>query len=188
MPKITINTTDGSALEFELSADRYRIGRAQDNDLVVPDGSVSSYHGEIIVQGNSIEFNDLGSTNGTHVNGQRVENATINPGEDFRIGSCPVLLHADAATQPAYEPAADDAAPAASDAPDIGSSWQSPSMANQPAAVITGLGTTPCPTHLRSGFGPKAKRKQGGGALIALGVLGIVTCIAAAVMILQMGA
>lgn len=184
MPKITINTTDGSALEFELTAERYRIGRAQDNDLVVPDGSVSSYHGEIIVQGDSIDFQDLGSTNGTHVNGQRVEKASIAPGQDFRIGNCTVVLHAEAPAQPAYEPAEapsfEDSSAAVAQ-PNLGGSW------GVQSSVGAGLGDTPCPTQLRRGFGPKPKKKMEGGGLIALGVLGIIACVAAAFMILQMG-
>lgn len=189
MPKITINTTDGSSLEFELTADRYRIGRAQDNDLVVPDGSVSSYHGEIFVQGDSIEFHDLGSTNGTHVNGQRVEKASVGPGQDFRIGSCAVFL-AGAAAEEEEAPASEDDSPYEAPEPDFSSAgsggWASSGPTNS-AAAITGLGATPCPTHLRQGFGPKTKKKTAGGGLILLGVLGIAACAAGAFMILQMG-
>ncbi|TLD68742.1 FHA domain-containing protein [Phragmitibacter flavus] len=197
MPKIRINTTDGSTLEFELEAERYRIGRAQDNDLVVPDGSVSSYHGEIFVTPNGIDFHDLGSTNGTHVNGQRVEKASLSHGEEFRIGSCPVVYEGDA---PASAPASADegSAPAPTsiyedDAsePDFsnesaGSGWEPATVTNS-AAAITGLGATPCPAHMRQGFGPKAKKKQAGSGLMILGILGIVSCIAGVVMILQMG-
>src|SRR4051794_25231324 len=87
MPKLHFTTPDGATHEFELTADRARIGRADDNDFVLPDGSVSSRHGEIIRKGSGIEIVDLGSTNGTHVGGQRVERAEIAPGGKFKLGS-----------------------------------------------------------------------------------------------------
>lgn len=181
MPKLSITTTDGSTIEFELTAERARIGRAQDNDLVVPDGSVSSYHGEIQLTDSGIEIHDLGSTNGTHVNGQRVEKAAIAPGSTFRLGSCHATLVA---------PEAADEAPAGSfeeSAEDAGDTYSEPAMTNS-AAAITGLGATPCPTQMRRGFGPKVKKKEGrGSSLMLVGVLGLVACAAGAFMILRMG-
>ena len=87
MPKIKLTTPDGAKLEFELTIDRATVGRADDNDIVVPDGSVSSRHGEILLKGDCIELVDLGSTNGTHVGGERVERATVAPGGTFKLGS-----------------------------------------------------------------------------------------------------
>jgi|GEM_PF-568756 len=187
MSKITINTTDGSTLEFELEADRYRIGRAQDNDLVVPDGSVSSYHGEIFVTDSGIEFHDLGSTNGTHVNGQRVEKATLVPGQEFRIGNCSAMLNGAAAADSSLEEAPEPSSSSYEESSSGESSWD-PSSAPVSAAPISGLGATPCPTNQRSGFGPKVKKKAPGSApLMILGVLGIVACAAGAFLIMQMG-
>jgi hypothetical protein len=191
MPKIRITTTDGSTLEFELEAERYRLGRAQDNDLVVPDGSVSSYHGEIFVTPTGIDFHDLGSTNGTHVNGQRVEKASLSHGEEFRIGSCPTVYEGDAqaSTAATEQPAAtfeESSSEPDFSAESAGGGW-APATVTNTAAAITGLGATPCPAHMRQGFGPKVKKKQGGGGIMILGILGIVSCIVGMIMILQMG-
>lgn len=193
MPKIQFTTPDGSSLELDLTTERVRIGRAEDNDFVIPDGSVSSYHGEIINKGEGIEVVDLGSTNGTHFEGARVERAEVAPGQSFRLGNVTGAVVGEA---PAYEEAPQEGAAAYEEAPVYEeaaalaasvSSWSSsPAMGG--AAVITGLGTTPCPTAQRRGFGPKAKSKSGGGGLMLLGVLGLVACGAAAFMILKMGA
>jgi pSer/pThr/pTyr-binding forkhead associated (FHA) protein len=57
-------------LSFDISSQqRLKIGRGQNNDIILPDQLVSSQHA--VVQGGFLE--DLGSTNGTYVNGQLVE-------------------------------------------------------------------------------------------------------------------
>lgn len=189
MPKIQLTAPDGQNFEFELTAPTSTIGRAPENDLVVPDGSVSSRHGKIHVKGESIELEDIGSTNGTHVNGQRVERADIAPGETFRLGNVQGILVGEAAAyeaeaapaeeqQPAYEEEA-AAAPAAS--------YSTPGISLGGAPVISGLGATPCPAHQRQGFGPKAKVKNaGGGTLMGVASLGILVCAAAAFFAFKM--
>src|SRR6187431_2010694 len=120
MPKIQLTTTDGTKLEFDLTIDRATIGRAEGNDIMIPDGSVSSRHGEILVKGDGIELVDLGSTNGTHVNGQRVERADVGPGGTFKLGTVEgkVLGAPAPAAAPAPAPApAPSAVPPPSGAP-----------------------------------------------------------------------
>ena len=182
MPKIHLTTPEGTTHDFELTAQRARIGRAEDNDIVVPDGSVSSYHGEITLTGDGIQIQDRGSTNGTHVGGQRVEQADIPWGGGFRIGSCDCVLVADASEEPAgyEEPEAHEESSAAShEAFDPGHG----------AAVITGLGATPCPSAMRRGFGPKAKSKDSSGSMIMLlAVVALLACAGAGFMIMKLGA
>lgn len=195
MPKIQLISPDGTKMEFDLTIDRATIGRAEGNDIVIPDGSVSSRHGEILVKGESVELVDLGSTNGTHFNGQRVERATIPPGGKFKIGSVEGLLIGEAAApepskdvsgEPAgEEPAGEEAAEAPRTAP------PRPSRSGAPAAavVISGVGATPCPVRDRKGFGAKVKEKDKLASLfIAIGVVSLLVCAGAAFLIYQMGA
>lgn len=192
MPKIQVTTPEGATHEFELTASRARFGRAEDNDIVIPDASVSSYHGEFALTDEGIQVTDRGSTNGTHVNGQRVEQADIAWGGQFKLGNCDVVLIGDGgeagpATEESYEPEAsyEEPAPAAASG---GFSGYGGGMGGG-GAIVTGLGSTPCPSQLRRGFGPKVKEKDsGGGLLITLAVLGMVACGAAAFMIFQMSA
>jgi len=194
MPKIQLTTPEGQNYEFDLTAPTSTIGRAPENDLVVADGSVSSRHGKIHVKGESIELEDLGSTNGTHVGGQRVERADIAPGESFRLGNVQGVLVGEASSAAAESPAsAEPAAPESSyeEAPQeeaAAPSYSAPSYNPSSAPVIAGLGATPCPAHQRRGFGPKPKVKDSAGsALMAVAGLGILVCAAAAFFAFQMG-
>ncbi|HSI64927.1 MAG TPA: FHA domain-containing protein [Candidatus Saccharimonadia bacterium] len=190
MPKIHVTTPEGATHEFELTASRARFGRAEDNDIVIPDGSVSSYHGEVSLTDDGIQLTDRGSTNGTHVNGQRVEQADIPWGGRFKLGSCDVVLIGDGgegeAAAESYEQEAAYEEPAAA-ASGRFSGYSGAPMGG--SAVITGLGSSPCPSQMRRGFGPKVKEKDsGGGMLMVLAVVGMLACGAAAFMIFQMSA
>jgi len=71
-----------------MSGDRLRIGRSPDNDLVLDDPRVSRYHAQLARQGDVLVIEDLGSTNGTLVNGRRIsEPHVLQPTETIAIGS-----------------------------------------------------------------------------------------------------
>jgi ABC-type multidrug transport system ATPase subunit len=64
-----------------------RIGRAPDNQFVVPDLGVSRYHAELRkIANGGYEIADLGSHNGTYVNGQRVSTAPVSEADVIGIG------------------------------------------------------------------------------------------------------
>ena len=189
MPRIQLTTPDGASLEFEIAAERSRIGRAEDNDIVIPDGSVSSYHGEITLTDSGIHIHDRGSTNGTHVNGQRVEEADIPWGGSFTLGNCKSVLIGDGGEAAP----SDEGAGAAEEPSDAGHSYEAaeaPSYSSAASgAVIAGLGATPCPSSMRRGFGAKVKEKDSTGSMLMfLGVVGLLACGAAAFLIMNMTA
>jgi hypothetical protein len=62
------------------------IGRAPDNDVVVGDPATSGHHGRIEVRGGSFWISDLGSTNGTLVNGDPVIEKQLSDGDMIAIG------------------------------------------------------------------------------------------------------
>jgi hypothetical protein len=62
------------------------LGRAPDNDIVVGDPATSGHHGRIDVRGGSFWISDLGSTNGTLVNGDPVIERQLADGDMIAIG------------------------------------------------------------------------------------------------------
>lgn len=62
------------------------IGRSEDCDISLPDRQVSRYHAHISWQGNQYQIEDLGSKNGTHVNGQEVQSTmSLQDGDEVQI-------------------------------------------------------------------------------------------------------
>ncbi|WP_157249884.1 FHA domain-containing protein [Nonomuraea typhae] len=73
-----------------------RIGRSADNDLALPDDLlVSRHHAEIHQSPHGPYVRDLRSRNGTHVNGHRVTDAYIQPGDLVSVGHYQLVVHRD---------------------------------------------------------------------------------------------
>jgi len=74
--------------------ERVSIGRAPDNDLHFSDGQrrVSSHHAEILRRGEGFLLHDLGSTNGTMINGRRVITSELNHDDMIEFGAGGPLL------------------------------------------------------------------------------------------------
>lgn len=75
----------GTAIELRPGLNR--IGRNPANDIQVLDSSVSSAHCEMHVSDLGIAFRDVGSTNGSFLNGQRVTKEILTAGKVLRLGS-----------------------------------------------------------------------------------------------------
>ena len=87
----------------ELHTDRTTIGRVEDNTFHIADPSVSSHHCEIQLRGSDIVIRDLNSTNGTFINGNKIEESVLKPGQILRLGQVELKLEVEgaAATAPA---------------------------------------------------------------------------------------
>ena len=72
MAKLVIHQPDGTLREVKLDCDRITIGRRADHDICLPYPAVSADHAEIVTVVADSFLHDVGSTNGTLVNGQRV--------------------------------------------------------------------------------------------------------------------
>lgn len=77
---------DGTRRDFPLDQGRVVLGRTKNCDLRVPLSSVSRQHCELIVDGDSISLRDLGSSNGTFHNNNRVQEATLEAGDEIMVG------------------------------------------------------------------------------------------------------
>jgi pSer/pThr/pTyr-binding forkhead associated (FHA) protein len=74
------------ARSVTLQAGAISIGRATDNDLQIPDQTVSAHHARIFTYLEASYIEDLGSTNGTFLNGKRIQKHTLHPGDTIKIG------------------------------------------------------------------------------------------------------
>jgi pSer/pThr/pTyr-binding forkhead associated (FHA) protein len=90
MPKLVIGGT-----AHELTEKLISIGRAPDNMLVLADPSVSARHAELRLVGETYHLKDLGSTNGTRVNGVPVTETALRFDDRIRFGGLEALYEPD---------------------------------------------------------------------------------------------
>lgn len=89
---LTVSSGSGASTRQLLRGRVIGIGRAPSNQVVVDASTVSSRHCEIRGNGDAYEIRDLGSTNGTFVNGERVEKIPLDADAEIRLGKAgPVL-------------------------------------------------------------------------------------------------
>ena len=86
MPRLVLSL-DGVVLrEVSLTKDRTTIGRRSHNDVVIDNLAVSGEHAVMIANGDDTYLEDLGSTNGTTVNGQPIKKHLLQSGDTVEIG------------------------------------------------------------------------------------------------------
>ena len=86
MPRLVLSL-DGVVLrEVNLTKDRTTIGRRSHNDLVIDNLAVSGEHAVMIMSGHDVYLEDLGSTNGTTVNGQPIKKHLLQHADTVEIG------------------------------------------------------------------------------------------------------
>ncbi len=92
MARLNILNGEYARVEFELPRGRVTLGRADDNSFPLPDPSVSSHHCELAVSDFSVRVRDLGSTNGTFVDGEAVIDAEVRDGQTLTLGDVAMRL------------------------------------------------------------------------------------------------
>jgi hypothetical protein len=83
---LLVSTRGSRPVRFDLGGPLIGIGRASDNDVIVDDPMVSRHHCQLKLQHGAYGFADLGSRNGSTVNGQPVSQIALGPGDVIRIG------------------------------------------------------------------------------------------------------
>jgi len=80
--------------EFELTKSEIIIGREEDADLTVPSQAVSRRHARLTRKGDGYVVEDLGSSNGTYINGQKLSGQrALKSGDQIRLGRAVTLVY-----------------------------------------------------------------------------------------------
>ena len=90
---------DGRTRSMEIGSGGLTIGRAEDNELIARDGRVSRHHGRIVGRRGTLIYLDLGSTNGSRVNGEPVSEVVLGVGDRLQVGDTTLVLEVDEAPQ-----------------------------------------------------------------------------------------
>ena len=90
-PFLKIITGPDTGKSFTLEKTTVKIGRAQSNDIYIDDKAISGHHSTITFKNNKITIKDH-SKNGTFVNGNKINETTINFGDEIRVGRSKMRL------------------------------------------------------------------------------------------------
>lgn len=89
---VVVSGPDASGQSFLLEQKRnIVVGRANDATIRINDAGISRHHVQLRVAHNHVELLDLGSKNGTFIEGDRIETARLDDGQKFQIGSSTVV-------------------------------------------------------------------------------------------------
>jgi pSer/pThr/pTyr-binding forkhead associated (FHA) protein len=128
MAKLVVLSAGMNGRTHDLNVDKTTIGRVEDNTFQIADPSVSSHHCEVLLRGTDVVIKDLNSTNGSFINGEKISESVLKPGQTLKLGQIELQLLTDGMAIPAAKPA-----PAPAAAPAAGGSAPAPA----PAAVAS---------------------------------------------------
>lgn len=167
MPKLQITLPDGADFTHELVEDTVTVGRAPDNALEIADISVSSHHAQLVLSGGDYVLTDIGSTNGTKLNGKRVnpnEEHPLQNGDTITFGNIDAAYSSEVPAEPRPMPAEE-----------------------QHETAVAESSVLPANFANASPFESKKKKKDPAGvAILALGVVAILVFVGAIVSVFGM--
>src|ERR1051326_8211124 len=144
--RLTIRQGPAPGKVFELAKDTLTIGRDVSADVTINDAEVSRTHTKLTAQADGYLVEDLGSTNGTFINGQRVTGSKLlRPGDTLGLGETVVLelsRVAEASAATVVMPQKSMPMPSAASAPST-ASMPPPSSSPSPAMESTLSGSEP---------------------------------------------
>ena len=89
---IRVCAPDGTERTIEVDGTPIGIGRSPDNQLVLLDGRVSRQHGRLQARRGTLVYTDVGSTNGSRVNGIRVDEIALGLGDRLQVGDTVLVV------------------------------------------------------------------------------------------------
>lgn len=172
MATITIYVPDQEPIELALDGyEQVTIGRGPDNDVVLDHGSLSGSHAVIHNGGGVFQVQDLGSTNGTFVNGERVSESGLANGYRVHFGAVEAVFQDE--TEAAH---------------DFGASAGGSGYASGHAAELAQSSTRPTDFKNLSPIEKVVKKSALGKIAMLAGVLAILAAVALVVLSTMMKA
>lgn len=95
MPRLIIKSSMSKNQRFELQEGETVFGRDKGCALVLPNVSVSRQHGRVLVGAQNVTIEDLDSSSGILVNGQKVEQTTLKSGDEIQVGKFSFVYQGD---------------------------------------------------------------------------------------------
>ena len=160
MAKLAIYNGKALDREVELPEGTLRIGRSDQNDIVLSDASkaVSRFHAELRVEKGQFTIADLNSQNGTWVAGRRVQQANVAPGTAMLLGTYRLVVSPEEKPDRAAAPAM--VLPAAQPEPLPAPVSARPAVAPPPPASSTLPAAAPAPSSMTPDISPLPARER----------------------------
>jgi len=86
MPRLILSLDGQTLAEYNMTKERYTVGRLPDNDIRIDNAAVSGHHSLLINILNDSFLEDLNSTNGTYVNGKLIKKHALQHGDIITVG------------------------------------------------------------------------------------------------------
>jgi len=103
MARLVLSLDGQTLAEYNMSKERYTVGRLPDNDIRIDNAAVSGHHALIINILNDSFLEDLNSTNGTYVNGKIIKKHALQHGDVITVGHHSLRFIDGEAEEPADE-------------------------------------------------------------------------------------
>src|SRR5437867_8362768 len=100
MAKLVVVSAGMTGRTHELKVEKTTIGRVEDNTFQIAEPSVSSHHCEVLLRGSDVVVKDLNSTNGTFINGEKISESVLKPGQMLRLGQIEMRLETETTAAP----------------------------------------------------------------------------------------
>lgn len=92
-PKLVILSKSLRGQSFVMNKEQLMVGRTDSNDIYLPDGTISTEHAKLIKdEDGAFIVHDLGSTNGTRINGTKISEKKLVSGDVVQFGSVELLF------------------------------------------------------------------------------------------------
>jgi DNA-binding NtrC family response regulator len=101
--RLSVTISNGMSVEVRLGQKEVSIGRGREADLQLPDPSVSRLHAKVFRVGRQYFLADLRSRNGTHADGTRITQLSLEDGRMFQVGPFRIHFHIPVSGAPAGE-------------------------------------------------------------------------------------